>query len=158
MIRIPQITGPNDGDPQVCEEILRSLPEWFGIEEAIIALTKESTVLPTFHARVGKEPIGLLTVKNHFPESAEIHLMAVRKEWHRKGVGGMLLKAAENWLSESKVKILQVKTLGESRESIEYERTREFYEKMGFMKIEELYDFWPQGNPCLIMVKYLNKA
>lgn len=155
---IPKVTGPNIGDPQICEDILRSLPEWFGIEEAIVSLTNESMLLPTFYARVGKEPIGLLTVKNHFPESAEIHLMAVRKGWHRKGVGKMLLIAAENWLSASKVKILQVKTLGESRGCIEYERTRKFYEKMGFIKMEELYEFWSQDNPCLILVKYLDNA
>ncbi|MEX0287713.1 MAG: GNAT family N-acetyltransferase [Allomuricauda sp.] len=155
---IPKVTGPEIGDLKTCEDILRSLPEWFGIEEAIVALSKESTELPTFYARADEQPIGILTIKKHFPESAEIHLIAVRKIWHRKGIGKLLLKAAENWLSESKVKILQVKTLGESRESKEYERTRFFYEKMGFTKIEELYDFWPQGNPCLIMVKNLDKA
>jgi len=53
------------------------------------------------------------------------------------------------------VRLLQVKTFGPSGESQEYERTRAFYERMGFLALEERTDIWDADNPCLISVKPL---
>lgn len=53
-------------------------------------------------------------------------------------------------------KLLQVKTLGPSKEDPNYARTRHFYEKMGFLPpplVET--ELWGEGTPCLIMVKAL---
>ena len=50
--------------------------------------------------------------------------------------------------------LLQVKTLGPTRPSEHYDRTRAFYAALGFQPLEEIHDLWP-GNPCLIMVKPL---
>jgi hypothetical protein len=47
-----------------------------------------------------------------------------------------------------------VKTLGPSRPSEGYERTRRFYEARGFVALEEIHGLW-EGNPCLLMVKRL---
>ena len=44
------ITGPLLGQAAACEPILRSLPDWFGIEEAIVYYVKEIDDLPTFLA------------------------------------------------------------------------------------------------------------
>jgi hypothetical protein len=51
--------------------------------------------------------------------------------------------------------LLEVKTLGPSYPSEHYERTRRFYERRGFVSLEELHGLWP-NNPCLIMVKFLS--
>ena len=152
------ITGPIPGDSQICNEILRSVPEWFGIEDAIVEYNRVVVKLPTFHADCETKTVGLLSVKQHFSDSAEIYLMAIQRDWHRKGIGRKLLKAAEDWLFESGVRLLQVKTLGESRESKEYESTRKFYEKMGFLKREEFLNLWPEGSPCLQMAKLLESC
>jgi hypothetical protein len=53
------------------------------------------------------------------------------------------------------VKLLQVKTFGPSGASIEYERTRAFYDAVGFLPLEERTDIWGPGNPCLILVRPL---
>jgi hypothetical protein len=47
-----------------------------------------------------------------------------------------------------------VKTLGASRESEHYARTRRFYEARGFVPLEEFPNLWP-GNPALQLVKRL---
>ena len=52
------------------------------------------------------------------------------------------------------VELLQVKTLGPSRPSAAYARTRGFYEHLGFRPLEE-NALWGEVNPCLIMVKHL---
>ena len=80
--------------------------------------------------------------------------MAVRPALHRSGIGRKLLGVLETDLLSNSVEFLQVKTLGPSRPSIEYDSTRLFYEAMGFRALEEIEELWP-GNPCLIMVNSL---
>ncbi len=135
---------------QLCESILRELPEWFGIEDATAAYIRDVAALPTF--AVGDE--GFLAVKLHTPKAAELYVMGVRPERHRQGVGSALLAAVEDYLRERGVEYFQVKTLGPSRPSEGYERTRRFYEARGFVALEEIHGLW-EGNPCLLMVKRL---
>lgn len=52
------------------------------------------------------------------------------------------------------VRLLQVKTLGASHPDAGYARTRHFYERWGFLPLEETA-LWGEGTPCLIMVKPL---
>lgn len=51
-------------------------------------------------------------------------------------------------------RLLEVKTLGPSHPDPAYARTRRFYEKMGFLALEET-DLWGEDTPCPIMVKSL---
>ena len=64
---------------KVCEEILRDLPEWFGIEEATQHYIKEVQKLPTFVAVADYENAGFICLKIHFEKSAEIYVMGVKK-------------------------------------------------------------------------------
>ena len=67
-----------------CEPVLRSLPDWFGIESAIVHYVHTIDNSPTFRALIGGHTAGFLTVTKHFEESAEIYVMAVRPEYHRR--------------------------------------------------------------------------
>lgn len=142
-------------DPVAVERILRALPDWFGIEEAILEYTRDAARMPTYLARWDGQVVGTALVRRHFPESAEIHLIAVDPAWHRRGVGRALLAAAEQDLAADGVVLLQVKTVGPSHHDTAYARTREFYRAVGYLPLEEL----PQGpdDPCpfLIQVKAL---
>ncbi|MEZ4616806.1 MAG: hypothetical protein R2867_15060 [Caldilineaceae bacterium] len=51
------IQGPLINQSARCE-IMRALPDWFGIEEAIIQYISEIDQLPTFIARQGERAIG----------------------------------------------------------------------------------------------------
>jgi GNAT superfamily N-acetyltransferase len=135
---------------RLCESILRALPEWFGIEEATAAYIRDVADLPTFAV----EDKGFVALKLHTPRAAEVYVMGVRPEHHRRGLGTALLCAAEDYLRARDVEYLQVKTLGPSRPDDGYERTRLFYEARGFVALEELHGLWEQ-NPCLLMVKRL---
>jgi GNAT superfamily N-acetyltransferase len=164
-----QVTGPHVGLGAFVDDILRSLPDWFGIEAAIVNYVKEVDSLPVFMAADrdvlnAGEPLhlddvfGFISIKEHFPRAAEIHLIAVREEFHRAGLGRMLLQSAEDWLRGRGVKFLQVKTLSPSRECEHYARTRQFYEAMGFVPLEEFPTLWGERNPCLMMVKELSAS
>lgn len=138
----------------VCERMLRALPEWFGIEEALTAYVKEAEVMDTWLALCDGEPAGFLTLRMHNVHAAEIQVMAVLPHLHRRKIGGALVAYAETWLRARSTVYLQVKTLGPSRPNEHYARTRGFYERMGFVPLEE-NRLWGGTNPCLIMVKHL---
>jgi GNAT superfamily N-acetyltransferase len=136
------------------ELILRALPEWFGIESAIrdyVADARSRSVLGAF---VDGLAIGVLVVHQSTRVSTELHLLAVDPRFHGQGAGSALLSVAEDRLRESGARLLHVKTLGPSHPSEHYARTRGFYERRGFIPMEERNDIWP-GNPCLLMVKVL---
>jgi ribosomal protein S18 acetylase RimI-like enzyme len=136
---------------ELCREILEGLPGWFGIQEAVDRYVRDVAELPTFAA--GRD--GFLSLKLHTDAAAEIYVMGVRPESHRRGIGTSLLEAAEAFLREREVKYLQVKTLGPSHPSEHYAATRSFYAARGFGPLEELTEIWGEDNPCLIMVKRL---
>ena len=146
--------SPNE--PDEVERILRRLPEWFGIEQSLRDYVDDARRLPTYLVRDPDDiVVGVLLVKRHFPSAAEVHLMAVDRAWHRRGVGRALLRALEADLAAEGVRFLQVKTLSAARPDENYARTREFYLAQGFTPLEEFSDLWDEHNPCLQLVKSL---
>ncbi|HZT84253.1 MAG TPA: coenzyme F420-0:L-glutamate ligase [Gaiellaceae bacterium] len=149
MTDVVEIADPAERS-RIAEAVLRDLPEWFGIEEAVAAYIRAAATLPTFAV----EPdIGFLSLKRHTPRAAEVYVMGVRRKQHRRGLGRALVGAAESWCRAHAVRYLQVKTLGPSRPDPEYDATRAFYEAMGFVALEELHGLWDEDNPALLLVK-----
>jgi coenzyme F420-0:L-glutamate ligase/coenzyme F420-1:gamma-L-glutamate ligase len=97
--------------------------------------------------------LGFLCLKQHTPRAAELYVMGVRREQHRRGIGRALLASAESWCRAHGIRYLHVKTLGPSRESRGYAATRAFYEAVGFVALEELHGLWDEDNPTLVLVK-----
>jgi GNAT superfamily N-acetyltransferase len=149
-LTVAEIAEPAERS-RLCREILAALPGWFGLLESNARYEREVSGLPTFAA--GDD--GFLSLKLHSPRAAEVYVIGVRPELHRRGLGTALLEAAEEYLRERDVEYLQVKTLGPSRPSERYERTRRFYEARDFVPLEELEGVWDENNPCLLLVKHL---
>ena len=141
--------------PDELERLLRDLPEWFGIEQSILGYVDAAPTLPSTFALRDDEVVGVCVVRHHTPVAAEIEVLAVERPLHRQGIGRRLVQTVESELRERGVVLLQVKTRGPSRVSEEYERTRAFYESLGFLPLEERTDIWDADNPCLILVKPL---
>lgn len=148
------IREPALSQGRVCEPILRSLPQWFGIESALLQYVKDIEELPTLIACQNNRAVGFLTLKQHNQYSSEIYVMGVAPEMHRSGVGRGLIIAAEQLLEADGVEYLQVKTLGASHPDSHYRLTRTFYTSMGFKPLEEFNQIW-NSIPCLLMVKAL---
>jgi GNAT superfamily N-acetyltransferase len=147
-------------DPQLhqaslCEPVLRSLPRWFGREASTRQYLEDIERQPTFIAYHEKTAAGFLTLTEHSPASAEIHVMAVLPEFHRHGAGRAMLAAAEVYLRRSGVKFLQVKTLSPRHPSPEYALTRAFYLGTGFHVLQEFTDLWGEDLPCWQLLKAL---
>ena len=147
------IEGPSFGKAKTCERIIRSLPDWFGIEEAIQNYVVEIDSLPTFLAIDNDQTLGFITVKHHTPYAAEVYVMGILAEFHLKGIGRALMEQAEAYVKSLDVEYLQVKTLGPSNPDENYAKTRAFYVAMGFRPMEEFTQIWNDENPCLILVK-----
>jgi len=137
------------------DKILRALPEWFGIEDATLQYIKDANSLPSILAKDGDDVIGFITIRQHFPETAEMHCLGVLPEYHRNGVGKQLVLALEEHLAQKGVKFLQVKTVSNDRDCEAYAKTREFYLAVGFMPLEIFPTLWDEANPCLLLVKSL---
>ena len=94
-----------------------------------------------------------MTLLRHSGFAAEVYVMAVLPELHRRGIGLALLRHAEGMLAADGVEFLQVKTLAPSKPDAGYAKTRAFYLAYGFRPLEEFPDLWDAENPALQMIK-----
>ena len=141
--------------PQDVDRLLRTVPEWFAQPQSNAqyveaARTKETWTVRDEAGRI----VGATLVDRHFPHVVELHLMVVDRAVHGSGVGSAMLAAIEADAVGRGVKLLEVKTLGASHPDKGYARTRNFYQKCGFLPLEET-ELWGAGTPCLIMAKPL---
>jgi GNAT superfamily N-acetyltransferase len=144
-----KIEGPLLHCSSVCIPLLRSLPDWFGLEEAILDYERQVESLPTFLANTDGSVVGFLSLKQH----NEFLVMAVHPDFHQRGIGRALVDAAEAHARSLGIEYLQVKTLGPSRPDEQYAGTRLFYAVLGYRPLEEFTCIWDADNPCLVLVK-----
>lgn len=141
--------------PGEVERLLGTVPEWFGQPDSNAGYVEAARTKETWTVRdASGEVVGVTLVDRHFPHVAEIHLIAVDRAAHGTGVGTAMLAAIETDAIARGVRLLEVKTLGASHPDPGYARTRHFYEKRGFLPLEET-SLWGEDSPCLIMVKPL---
>ena len=119
---------------------------------------QDSAKLPTFAAEKNHEIIGFISLLKHFPQSWEVHCIAVSAQARGTGVGTVLLSHAEQWLTAQKVKFLQIKTIAETKADANYAESRAFYQARGYAPMEVFPSIWSPSNPALQLVKSLRDA
>lgn len=142
----------------ISETILRALPNWFGIEQALKNYVSGVVDTDLFTLKIEDRPIGFISLLDHNQYTSEIYCMGIYQDIHRRGLGKMLMTAAENFLLKQGKKFLTVKTLGDSFPDQAYIDTKMFYRSRGFFPLEESKEIWGEETPCLIMVKPLNNT
>lgn len=135
-----------------CASILAELPEWFGIPESNADYAAHAEREQARVAEKAGQALGLMTLVDQGFSAIDIHLIAVRPKAHRQGVGRALVARAVAVARELGKRYVTVKTRGPSLPYEPYERTRAFYEALGFEPLEELMEVWGPENPCLIMI------
>ena len=148
-----QLVDDNDMKSKITDNIIRQLPEWFGIEESIVKYVQNVRNRVFYAAYDGDDIVGFLCLKSNNTYTADIYVMGVLKEYHRKGIGRKLALKAEQYLRGNNYRFWMLKTLGESSDYEPYRLTREFYKSVGFYPLEEIKEIWDEENPCLIMIK-----
>ena len=154
MIEIREVTSPYE-KCIITEAILRSLPDWFGIEESIIEYISDAASLYFLCAFDEGTPVGFIAIHEHFPCTCEIHVMGILKSHHRLGIGReLVLKATAHYTGKG-FTFMTVKTVAEPAGNTEYASTRTFYKALGFLPLEVFPLLWDEHNPCLLMCKIL---
>ena len=136
---------------QIARIILEALPDWFGIPEAREEYIKGSADKPFFAAYDGDRPIGFICLKETGKDTAEIYVMGVLAEYHRKGAGRKLFERAKEEAVKQGYSFLQVKTVQMGRYG-NYDDTNRFYLALGFKEFEVMPTLWDENNPCQIYV------
>jgi ribosomal protein S18 acetylase RimI-like enzyme len=140
----------------VCGSVLRALPDWFGIEESIRDYVSDVFGMKMWAVFDGDKAIGFCALNVHYKSSAEIHVMGILAEYHRRGIGREFVRLCEDFCAENGHEFLSVKTLDSSHPDKYYARTREFYLSMGFKNLELFKTLWGESNPCLMLIKHIN--
>lgn len=139
---------------RIARAILEALPDWFEVPEAREDYIRECAGLPFSAAYDGSRPVGFLCLKETGKDTAELHVMGVLKEYHRKGVGKALFNQAKNAAAQAGYSFLQVKTVQMGKYA-EYDNPNRFYLAMGFKEFEVFPLLWDEDNPCQIYVMAL---
>ena len=156
-ILLPKYTLQEVNDPdiksEICNNILRALPNWFGDEESIVEYVAQVKPLPFYAVYDENNPIAFVAITPHNKYTAEIHVMGILEEYHRQGIGKMLVNCAKRYCAGNNLEFLTVKTLDEKHPDEFYAKTREFYFSMGFKPLQVFPLLWGEHNPCLFLVK-----
>lgn len=137
-----------------CESVMRQLPTWFGIEQAIQNYARDLKSCDGFVAAVDNAVVAFVGLKRCGSHSIELNVIGVHPDYRRRGIGSLLVRTVERMASEAGASFLHTKTLSASVAYEPYEQTREFWRAMGFLPLDE-HLLWGPSNPCLVLVKTL---
>lgn len=154
-----QTTFHSVSEPQkkskIAQDILADLPMWFGIQSETKEYIDNVKKHKFIQVNADSMPVGFISIKSNNSFTAEIYVMGIKQKYHRLKIGEKLLSHVSEMLKDENYSYLLVKTLDESRKSKEYEMTRYFYRKTGFVPIDVIPEIWGNNNPCLLMIKKL---
>ena len=153
MFVIKEVKGEDQKMAGVAE-ILRDLPEWFGIPESTQAYIEGAKDLRVWAAYQESDVVGFISLSYSSEDCAEIDCLGVKKNFQGQGVGSQLLFTLESETAKT-VDYLQVKTVAEGSNK-NYDRTNVFYRSVGFKKLEIFPSLWDPQNPCQILIKKIN--
>lgn len=141
---------------KIAESILSRLPEWFGIPESTAQYVEKCADMPFFAYYSDGRPVGFIALNETGKFTAEIYVMGVLKEYHRKGVGVALWDAFLSFARQHGYEYAQVKTVKMGCYE-EYDATNAFYAALGFKELECFPTLWDGHNPCQVYVQYIAK-
>lgn len=139
----------------ICEDVLRDLPEWFGIEESTRHYIDEVVKYPFMALYVGDEVVGFYSLREENSNVLDMYVLGIKKEYHGKGLGTKLQEYVNEYAKKQGYTYVMVLTLSDKHPDIGYKMTRDFYHKMGFIDIYQSNKIWDENNPTQIMIKKL---
>ena len=141
----------DDQKMAVVDEVLKDLPEWFGIPESTQAYIEGAKDLRVWAAYQESDVVGFINLSYSSEDCAEIDCLGVKKSFQGQGIGRELITTIERE-AVKQVDYLQVKTVAEGSNK-DYDRTNVFYRSLGFKKLEIFPQLWWPQNPCQILIK-----
>ena len=137
-MRLVVYLEPDPGRKRELQQQLTALlPAWFGQAASNAKYAQQAEVLEGYVAELDGVRSGLLLLKKSSSRSAEIYWMGVDPSCHRLGIGRALIAAVEAAARSTGVVYLFVATLHPDDPYEPYQRTRKFYQAMGFEYVLE---------------------
>ena len=152
-IEVKEIIDAED-KKRITRLILEALPDWFGVEESREEYIRDSVDRPFFAAFCEDRPVGFICLKETGKDTAELCVMGVLQEYHRKGVGRKLFERLHDEAKRRGYSFLQVKTVKMGMYE-DYDATNRFYLSLGFKEFEVFPMLWDELNPCQVYVMAL---
>jgi len=126
------IRNGNTSDTKAVLQIAESLDDWFN-DDGIKFIKQDLEFQRLIIAEADAEPVGFLSFFI-YEGIGYLGWIGLYERCHGSSAGEMLFLEFERIMKKSEINILQVKTLGESIDYPPYDRSRNYYKKMGFKK------------------------
>ena len=130
-----KIRKATEKDHKAIIEIASDLLGWFDHDAITRAIPNDLHFHKIIVAETNNSIVGFLTYSSH-EGNVFISWLGVSKSLHHNGIGTKLIKYLEKKLFAMDIKKIKVETLSETIDYKPYEKTRAFYEKLGFTKGE----------------------
>ncbi len=105
----------------------------------------------TWVATEGATSVGFLVGERIGRETVHINTIDVLEAWRRRGVGKILMDAAEAWARSKGAKAISLETSRDNRVA------QRFYQSRGFTKVGEIEGYYQDGKTAWVMVKRLKQ-
>ena len=151
MMFVIEAVKDKDQKMAVVAEVLKDLPEWFGIPESTQAYIEGAKDLKVWTAFQKSDLLGFVSLSYSKWRLCRDWLSRCKKAHQGRGIGSQLLATLESEACKN-VDYLQVKTVAEGSNK-DYDRTNVFYRSLGFKKLEIFPQLWGPQNPCQILIK-----
>ena len=152
-LTVREITEPSE-KTRIAREVLEDLTDWFGVKESRENYIRESAGQAFFAAFDGDAPAGFVCLKQTGKDTAELAVMGVKRQYHRRGAGRALFIKARDAAAGMGYSFLQVKTVKMGVYE-DYDATNRFYLSLGFREFEVFPLLWDEHNPCQVYVMSL---
>ena len=143
-------------DHPACLAIGAALPDYF-TPAGLVQMAHDLTVHEVWVREQAGTIVGFVIVERKVSPVLEIVWLAVAPDQQGQGHGSALIAALAVHATRESIALLEVKTLAATVESPRYARTRQFYERRGFVLLDVIdpYPGWSPGNPCALYVRIL---
>ncbi len=132
-------------DAMACDEIILSLPTFFGHEGGRADCARAVRTQAGWVAEDGGRVIGFATWEQRTPATAEITWAAVHRDHRHQGAGTRIVERLAADLAARGFRLALVMTSAGQKVPVEgpdvYEETRRFWKSRGFLPLLEL-DIW----------------
>src|SRR5579883_2172685 len=98
-------------DAPACDQIILTLPRYFGYESGRQACAQAVRTSEGWVAVSDGRVVGFLTIQPHNATTVEITWMAVHADWRGKGIGRQLIERLRQEIQARRYRLLLVATL-----------------------------------------------
>ncbi|MFH0937240.1 MAG: GNAT family N-acetyltransferase [Candidatus Daviesbacteria bacterium] len=150
-----EITVKKSADAEKAYQIAQTLPGYFNAQ-GLKDIKKSTRDEILYGAYIGEEMIGFVTYEEENQYVVELSWVAILEKYQGQNIGTKLVQDSLKEVGKF-YKICKVKTLAETQPDSGYEKTRNFYKKLGFIPLEIIdpYPDWGKDSPCQIFVKVI---